>query len=106
MWHSATRPIRRGSRLAADEETLFSGEFWTGVKAKDLGLIDGLGDLKSVMRQKFGDKVRLKVSEPSRGWLRRRMGMGSPETPAVSDNWASSLIDAVETRALWSRFGQ
>jgi signal peptide peptidase SppA len=106
---------RRGSRLKAGEDELFSGEFWTGTKAMEFGLIDGIGDLKTVMRQKFGDKVRLRVSEPGRGWLRRRLGMGSllaagglgPAAPSLlPEGWASSLVDAVEARALWSRYGQ
>jgi ClpP class serine protease len=50
---------RRGERLDASDDVLFSGEFWTGKRALALGLIDGIGDLRGVMRTKFGDKVRL-----------------------------------------------
>src|SRR5262249_17784679 len=43
----------RGARLKGDDDTLFSGEFWTGRRALELGLIDGIGDLRSVMRARF-----------------------------------------------------
>ncbi len=91
---------RRGERLKADDETLFSGEFWTGRRGLDLGLIDGLGDLRSVMRTRFGDKVRLRPVGGQRGWLMRRLGRS-----AAPDDWARGLLVAAEERALWARFG-
>jgi signal peptide peptidase SppA len=89
----------RGARLKGDDDTLFSGEFWTGRRALDLGLIDGIGDLRAVMRARFGDKVRLRVVGAPTGWLRRRLGLGGPE------EWARDLLAAAEERALWARFG-
>jgi serine protease SohB len=91
---------RRGERLKADDETLFSGEFWTGRRGLELGLIDGLGDLRSVMRARFGDKVRLRLVGGQRGWLMRRLGRS-----AAPDGWARDLLAAAEERALWARFG-
>ena len=88
---------RRGERLQADEDILFSGEFWTGNRAKELGLVDEIGDLRTVMREKFGEKVRLKVVSRRRGWLERRLGMRA--------EWADDLIGALEARSLWARFG-
>ena len=88
---------RRGDKLQADEGVLFSGEFWTGNRAKGLGLVDEIGDLRAVMREKFGEKVRLKVVSRRRGWLERRLGM--------HNDWADDLIGAVEARALWARYG-
>ena len=88
---------RRGSKLQADESILFSGEFWTGNRAQGLGLVDGLGDLRSVMRGKFGENVKLKVVGRRRGWLDKRLGM--------QNEWADDLIEAVQTRALWARYG-
>jgi signal peptide peptidase SppA len=89
----------RGVRLKGDDDTLFSGEFWTGRRALDLGLIDGIGDLRSVMRARFGDKVRLRLVGAPTGWLRRRLGLAPPEA------WARDLLAAAEERALWARFG-
>ncbi len=93
---------RREGRLKADEGELFSGEFWTGAKAVGLGLIDGLGDLKSVMRKKFGDKVRLPVVGAERSWLQRRIGLSS-QLPNI--NFADDLLATAEVRAHWARYG-
>ena len=61
------------------------------------GLVDGLGDLRSVMRERYGEKVKLRVVGRRRGWLDKRLGM--------RNDWADELIGAVESRALWSRYG-
>ena len=96
---------RRGERLKADEETLFSGEFWTGKKALELGLIDGIGELRHVMRERYGDKVRLKVIEGPKAWWRRGMQRGLDEYLPDVGGLPSGLIAAVEERTLWSRYG-
>ncbi len=93
---------RREGRLKAGERKLFSGEFWTGAKAQDLGLTDGIGDLKAVMRQKFGDKVRLPVIGAGKSWLQRRLGLASQLS---SMNLASDLLATAEVRAHWARYG-
>jgi len=95
---------RRQGKLKGDEKELFSGAFWTGAKAKELGLIDGLGDLRSVCRQKFGDKVEFRVVGPRRSWFNLGM-LGSRAEIEPRADWAGSLISAVEERSLWSRFG-
>lgn len=96
---------RRAGRLKADDGELFSGAFWTGRRAVDLGLADGIGDLRSTLRRRFGDKVRLRLIEGDRRWLRRRLGMGA----AMGGDWAgqavAAALAAVEERALWGRFG-
>lgn len=98
---------RREGRLKDDESRLFNGDFWTGEKALELGLIDGVGDLRGVMRERYGDKVRLRVVQAGRSWLQRRLGIGA--TPGweegVAGDVAHGLFAAAETRALWSRFG-
>lgn len=100
---------RRGGRLKPDEE-LFTGAYWTGRKAKELGLIDGLGDLRSVMRQRFGDEVDLRlVPAPQRGGLLRFLipGLASEaDAPAMGGLVdPERLLGAVEARALWARYG-
>ena len=94
---------RRGERLKGSEKVLFSGEFWTGRKALELGLIDGLGDLRGVLRERYGEKLRLKRVDGVRPWWRRRLPAGSA-LPAPQD-WAAGLLAAVEERAFWSRYG-
>jgi signal peptide peptidase SppA len=88
---------RRGDRLAADDATLFSGEFWTGNRAKELGLVDDIGDLRSVMRAKFGEKVRLRVVDGRKGWIERKFGLQAA--------WVDDLVGALEARVLWGRYG-
>ena len=102
---------RRQGRLKGDEAELFSGRFWSGRTALALGLVDGLGDLRTVMREKFGEKVRLKLVGDGRRWWRRRLHLPAVfhrargrHDPASLD-LASSLIAAIEERLLWNRFG-
>jgi serine protease SohB len=94
---------RRGDRLKGDEAALFSGRFWSGERAVELGLIDGLGDVRTVMRRRFGDKARLKFIGTEQSMLKRLFGGGETrgrQMPAAEE-WLSGL----ETRALWGRFG-
>jgi signal peptide peptidase SppA len=99
---------RRGSRLKSGED-LFTGAFWSGRKALELGLIDGLSDVRTKMRSLYGDEVRLKLVAPSTSWFRRKRGVfaegGGFEFGFAPGGLADDLISAVEARALWSRFG-
>jgi serine protease SohB len=90
---------RRAGKLKSDEGELFSGAFWSGRKALDLGLIDGIGHLRDVMRKRLGPKTEFKLIAKPSGWGLRRLAFGGEA------DLASSLIDAAETRALWARFG-
>ncbi len=93
---------RRGERLKGPEKALFNGDVWTGRQALELGLIDGLGELRQVLRQRYGEKLRLKPMESAKPWW-RRLPVGT-RLPAPED-WAAGLLSAVEERALWSRYG-
>jgi signal peptide peptidase SppA len=97
---------RRGKKLKADDKKLFSGAFWTGTRALEMGLIDGIGDLRSVMRVKFGDRVKLRLVGGKRLFLRRRPGLsvGFGERAATED-WAANALAAIEERLIWNRFG-
>lgn len=44
----------RKGKLKADASELFSGDFWSGQTALQLGLVDGLGNLMDVMKSEFG----------------------------------------------------
>lgn len=103
---------RRAGRLKAPEDELFSGNFWSAVKAVDYGLIDGITDMRTKMQALHGTKVRLRAVPLSPGGLlsrfRRLPGVESvwPTTGfALSASMADDLISAVEARSLWSRFG-
>jgi signal peptide peptidase SppA len=97
---------RRGARLKAADGDLFDGRFWSGRAALDLGLIDGLGDLRGVMRQRFGDRVRFRRIADGRRWWQRRLGMSAA---LVRSRDATAVVDdalaAVEERLLWRRYG-
>jgi len=96
---------RRGARLKANHKELFSGAFWTGARALEMGLIDGLGDMRGVLRGKFGERVRLKRVSPVEP-LWRRFGLPGADAPRPAPgDWAATAIAAVEERLLWNRFG-
>lgn len=99
----------REGKLKAPEEELFTGAFWAGRRALELGLIDGLSDLRAVLREKYGDKVRLRVVGGAKPWWRRRPGAGGGEA-GLARAWeppalAEGLLAGLEARSLWSRFG-
>lgn len=90
---------RRGSRLKADEGEMFTGAFWTGGKAVELGLVDRLGDMRATLRERFGDKVDIRlVNPPRRSGLGRFIGM---EARSLADG----VADAASERAAFARFG-
>lgn len=97
---------RRGARLK-DDPDLFTGLFWTGKKGLELGLVDSLGDMRSVLKQRYGAKTRLKLISAQRGLLSKLGPFGSrggaaPEMAAAA---VEGVLDAAQERALWSRFG-
>jgi len=94
---------RRGERLKKrKDKELFSGDVWTGSKAVELGLIDGISDLRSFMRAKYGDKVKLQLLEGRRSWIQRTLGLGSQSL--VSDA-VDSAIGAAKREAAWHKYG-
>jgi signal peptide peptidase SppA len=99
---------RRGSKLA-DHPDLFTGLFWTAGKGLELGLIDGIGDMRSFLKERYGQKTRLKLVTAPRGLLGRRLALfGSRGDSLGGDIGASAvgaLVETVEERTLWSRFG-
>lgn len=95
---------RRGDKLDSTNGDLFSGAFWVGAEAKALGLIDGLGDIRSVLRTRFGEKVQMRMIEPARPpLLARLLGRRSAGQSSLID--PAEMIGAVEERAAWARLG-
>src|SRR5690242_2537528 len=99
----------RGARLKGDDDLLFTGEYWAGERSVALGLGDAIGDLRSVLRARYGEKVRTPVIAPSTGLLSgllgRRSGAGTMLAPHDLSALPDQLISALETRAIWARFG-
>ena len=94
---------RRGRLLKGDENTLFSGEFWTARRGIDLGLVDGFGELRATLQQRYGDKVRLPVIGPRRRLL-SRFGLQGGLGGGI-DMIGPATLAALEERAHWQRFG-
>lgn len=96
---------RRGEKLASDD--LFTGEFWTGVRAVELGLIDGLSDVRTKMRELYGEEVELKLVKPKKGLFGRTVQQGVfAGLPNFSEaSLTDQMISSLEARSLWSRFG-
>jgi signal peptide peptidase SppA len=97
----------RGARLKGEEGYLFTGEYWAGERAVKLGLADAIGDMRSVLRSRYGDKVQMPVIAPPTGLVAglagRKPGAGAalPGFPGFSED----LISALEERAIWARYG-
>ena len=87
----------RGAKLKKDGIELFSGEFWAGSKAKELGLVDGLGNADEILKEKFGDDVVIKKFEKSKGWLSKKI--------SSSTNQVDQLASIIEERSIWQRYG-
>ena len=87
----------RGSKLKKDDVELFSGEFWAGKKAKELGLVDGLGNSNEILKEKFGDDIIIKKFEKSKGWLSKKL--------SSSNNQMDQFANILEERSIWQRYG-
>lgn len=84
---------RRGDKLPEDQD-LFTGEVWLAAKAKELGLIDGIGHLKPMMKERFGDKVQFRV-----------YGQRKPLLSRLGMQVFGQAIDHIEERAAYAQFG-
>lgn len=101
----------RGTKLM-DDPDLFTGLFWTGKRGVDLGLVDALGDLRSVLRHRFGEKVKPVLIQPQRGFLGRRVAsgvfagsVGAFDATRVGMGAAEGAAAIAEERLIWSRYG-
>ena len=96
---------RRGAKLA-DDPDLFTGKFWTGQRSKDLGLVDQLGHMGTVLKDRYGDTVKLKLVQQKRG-LFGRGGLGIQEI--LSDKGLAGTVnhslEIAEEKALLARYG-
>jgi ClpP class serine protease len=92
---------RRGGKLTATDDELFTGEVWTGVRAAELGLVDGVGTVRSVISKRFPD-AEIAIAEPKKNLL-SRLGLAGATTR--SGDFVLDGLAALEERARWSRFG-
>jgi signal peptide peptidase SppA len=101
---------RRGERVKITDRKLFSGDIWTGREALDAGLIDGLGEMREILHQKYGDEVKIREVGRKSSFLKRLIGRGGASAPDLNlesplGNLPGQLLTAIEDRAFWSRFG-
>jgi signal peptide peptidase SppA len=87
-----------------DDPDLFTGAFWSGARAVEMGLADRVGDLRALLRERYGEKVRvLPIPVGRGGWFRRRMGFSAGDASVAG--LVDRVIAMIEERMLWSRFG-
>jgi len=87
----------RSTKLKKDSGIeLFSGEFWSGRKAKELGLVDGIGNPDQILREKYGEKIIIKNFEKEKGWLSKKLS---------SESNTDQVISILEERSIWQRYG-
>jgi len=96
--------MRRGDKLA-DDPYIFSGLFWTGMRGLDLGLIDGLGDMRGVLRRRYGKKVKLELITGARSLFGKRVPGVSLNAEHIAAASVAGLAEVAEEKALWGRFG-
>ncbi len=87
----------RGSKIKKTDIELFSGEFWSGSKAKSLGLIDDIGDAHQILKEKFGEEVVIKKFERSKSWLSKKL--------SSSTDHVDQLANILDEKSIWQRYG-
>ena len=87
----------RGSKLKKSEVELFSGEFWSGSKAKDLGLVDEIGDANYILKEKFGEDVVIKKFEKTKSWLSKKL--------SSSTDHVDQFANILEEKSVWQKYG-
>ena len=90
----------RKDKLKESDDYLFNGAFWSGKKAVELGLVDAIGEMRSVMKNKFGDKIKFINIEPKKkGFIKELLAS------SFGGNFADNLIEKIEEKSFWTRFG-
>ena len=99
----------RGGKLKGADDVLFTGEYWAGETSVAFGLADAIGDLRSTLRARYGEKVQMPLIAPAKGMLSGLLGRRSAEASSGSleglAGLPDELISALETRAIWAKFG-
>ena len=91
--------ISRKNKIPTDkDDSLFSGEFWSGIQSKELGLVDAIGNMEDVIKEKFGKKVVIKKYDKPESWLKKKLS-------SQISNQLNTIVDDIETRSLWNKFG-
>lgn len=90
---------RRGDRLTGDEKDIFEGQFWTADKAAELGIIDGIGEVRSFSKEKFGEDIKFAEFGPEKKLVPSLLGTD------IKGSLPEDIAEAIETKSAWSRYG-
>jgi len=89
---------RRGSKIKEKNfDEVFSGLFWVGDKAIELGLADGIGSIDKIIKNRFGKNAKIKFVDQKKSFLQRKLSTSLLNT--------DEIIDRIEEKAMWSKFG-
>lgn len=92
---------RRGDKLTGTDKTLFEGQIWVGQNAVERGLVDGIGDVWGMMREKYGKDVKFIAVEPEKSFIQSLItGQAAFKMPDADD-----MVSALETRLEWQKWG-
>lgn len=92
----------RKDKLRASEDVLFNGDFWLAEEAMELGLIDGLGDYKTIIEAKFGKKIKYEYIEEKKGLIASMLGA---EAKLSTSSIVDEALSSIEERSSWNKFG-
>ena len=90
----------RGDKLKDVKKNIFSGQVWNGEEATKIGLIDGVGDMRSIMKEKLGEDVKFKRLKDEKGFFKGLLGVHRPNVSIAED-----VIKTIETRGEWGKYG-
>ena len=101
---------RRAGKLKRTEKELMNGRYWTGQDSLDRGLVDGIGDIKGTLTDKFGERVQIVYPEPPvPNILKMLMGGGLAQMQASQKNIGEAAVDRLveqaEHQAMWAKYG-
>ena len=92
---------RRKGKLTQDDDFLFNGEFWAGESAHDFGLIDGINDMYSYLKEQFGTDIKIEYMAAKQPWLKRKLGMVNFN---LAEDFTESLMQKIENKLLGNKF--
>ena len=84
--------------MDTEKNNTFTGEFWSGSTSLKLGLIDGIGNADQILKEKYGEDVIIKKFEKPKSFLAKKLS-------ASLDNQVDSIINIIEERTHWQKFG-
>ena len=96
----------RIKKINKQNKNIFSGSFWVGKEAIKLGLVDGIGDLKTVMEKKFGEKLRYVLIKPKKTFLKSIFSKSFYSKDLVdTKKIINDMMTYMESRNIWGRYG-